>query len=42
MNAVELSGVDKRFDSVHALDGIELTLAKEAGLFAIHVRDSRS
>ena len=28
MNAVELSGVDKRFDSVHALDGIELTLAE--------------
>jgi NitT/TauT family transport system ATP-binding protein len=28
VNAVELSGVDKRFDSVHALDGIELTLAE--------------
>jgi len=26
--AVELSGVDKRFDAVHALDGIELTLAE--------------
>jgi NitT/TauT family transport system ATP-binding protein len=28
VTAVELSGVDKRFDSVHALDGIELTLAE--------------
>ena len=27
MSAVELSGVDKRFDAVHALDGIELTVA---------------
>ncbi len=27
LDAVELSGVDKRFDAVHALDGIELTIA---------------
>ena len=28
MNAVELTGVDKRFDAVHALDGIELTVGE--------------
>jgi NitT/TauT family transport system ATP-binding protein len=28
VHAVELSGVDKRFDAVHALDGIELTVGE--------------